>query len=709
VSTLDAQRLFAPEPHDEPIVLRNRTLRPGTDPAALSRFSDHVWQLTPAHPDAHVTVPALRWTRFPHELVDLFKTFVLAALDHPYPTGPGHHRPGARPSVATFHYWILDLLTLATWMHSQGMSRLCDMTDDDLDRYHAHVLALARPARRKADLLAIVRTIWLYRPHLPADGRLRTAYPWGSATGKELVHLPTSGPDNKTPRIDPATMDALLAWSLRMIEDIGPDIVAARSEYQQLDDGVHPDQAEYAGLSRAERLAALLDHARRTGAPLPASPARPGKVNHGHVQRLIGILPADRGGLSRRQHHLLDTCGLPLSTATPIGSITGQLNGHPWRAQPINVEELPTLTRALSAAAFVVVCYLSGMRPGEVLNLHRGCRATDPVTGELQVYGRPGKGYDRAPDGATLATADGQRPWTVVAPVHAAIAILEDLHPHELLFPAGLTVMRHDRRPGGTHARQTNTVTRDLDAFVTWVNTTFTAQHGTVPIPADPTKHLHAARFRRTLAHFIVRRPRGLIAAALQYGHASTRVTMSYAGRADTSWMDDLAIERLELILEQHEHDSRRLDDAEHVSGPAAGDYRARVAAGAQFLGRVVTSRRSVARLLNDVDQDIHHGEAMTCVWRPETAACRTARIEQGLPSNDTPTETECRSGCANLAYTDRDIAALRIQHTQSHLAAGDTLAPQPLRDRHRELADRTLLIIRRHNSSRPPTSGNGS
>jgi hypothetical protein len=163
----------------------------------------------------------------------------------------------------------------------------------------------------------------------------------------------------------------------------------------------------------------------------------------------------------------------------------------------------------------------------------------------------------------------------------------------------------------------------------------------TQPIPADPTKHLHAARFRRTVAHFIVRRPRGLIAAALQYGHASTRVTMSYAGRADTSWMDDLAIERLELILEQHEIDARRLDDAEHVSGPAADDYRAWVAAGAQFVGRVVTSRRNVARLLNDVDQDVHHGEAMTCVWRPETAACRTARIAQGLPRNDTPAETE--------------------------------------------------------------------
>jgi hypothetical protein len=31
------------------------------------------------------------------------------------------------------------------------------------------------------------------------------------------------------------------------------------------------------------------------------------------------------------------------------------------------------------------------------------------------------------------------------------------------------------------------------------------------------------------LARFIVRRPRGLIAAALQYGHVDTKVTLNYA------------------------------------------------------------------------------------------------------------------------------------------------------------------------------------
>ncbi len=39
----------------------------------------------------------------------------------------------------------------------------------------------------------------------------------------------------------------------------------------------------------------------------------------------------------------------------------------------------------------------------------------------------------------------------------------------------------------------------DLDAYLMHVR------------PSDPLKNVHPARFRRTLAYFIVRRPRGLI------------------------------------------------------------------------------------------------------------------------------------------------------------------------------------------------------
>ncbi|MGP4104051.1 hypothetical protein [Nonomuraea sp. KM90] len=170
------------------------------------------------------------------------------------------------------------------------------------------------------------------------------------------------------------------------------------------------------------------------------------------------------------------------------------------------------------------------MRPGEVLNLRRGCRGIDTETGELLVHGFRGKGYDRAPDapGAT----EPERPWVVVDVVHQAIQLLEDLHDLPLLFPASLVVARQDR-PAEVHARDGKSMNDDIDGFITWINTHFRPVDSTPAIPADPHGRIIASRFRRTLARFIVRRPRGLIAAALQYGHIHTKVTLNYAGRGD--------------------------------------------------------------------------------------------------------------------------------------------------------------------------------
>lgn len=41
---------------------------------------------------------------------------------------------------------------------------------------------------------------------------------------------------------------------------------------------------------------------------------------------------------------------------------------------------------------------------------------------------------------------------------------------------------------------------RELQRLQDWVNSTFTPTEGGVAIPPDPIKHLHASRFRRTLA-----------------------------------------------------------------------------------------------------------------------------------------------------------------------------------------------------------------
>jgi hypothetical protein len=690
----------AHRPAPDTPILRSRILRSGSDPRFGPKYADPIWPLADAHADAHIQVNALHWSRYPARNAEAFKPFFLATLDHPLPQLTTSEQQLDLLSVSTISLMFRNLRPFAEWMDQRGLTAPCQVTTADLTTYYQHVLTLERTAPRKAALLRAVQTLWLFRAHLPADCRLPEQEPWGGASAMSLADAPAPGRINKTPRIAPDTMEALLAWCLRVIEEIGPDIRDAWSEYRQLNAGTHPSQADYPGRTLGQRLTILLESSRQTGVALPGT-GRNGTVelNAMHVMRLLG-----KGGRSKGQSlapfyaRQVAASGVAIAPGTYIGEVTRLVDGRPWREGPIPLSELSGLVAILYAACFTALCYLSGMRPGEVLNLRRGCRGVDPATGELTVSGRAGKGHDRHP---SADDAHERRPWTVVEPVHTAISMLESLGDQTLLFAADTLRASPSRAPESS-ARASRALNDDIDRLITWVNTTFAHADGSVPIPADPTKHIHATRFRRTLAYFIVRRPRGLIAAALQYGHLATKVTVSYAGDSDTSWMDDLAIERLEYVLEQIDEDWTAVEAEEHVSGPSAAEYRSRVARAAPFAGRVVNKVRSVERLLTQADPEIHHGEGMTCVWRAETAACRKAKIEMGLPPADAPDEAECRSNCQNLAYTDRDIDHLRSRLTSLEGRARDPLSPRPRRDRAVEQAERVRAVIERHDRTRP-------
>ncbi|MFI1034458.1 hypothetical protein [Streptomyces sp. NPDC020951] len=107
---------------------------------------------------------------------------------------------------------------------------------------------------------------------------------------------------------------------------------------------------------------------------------------------------------------------------------------------------------------------------------------------------------------------------------------------------------------------------------------------------------------------------------------------------------------------------------------------------------------------MTQTDTDIHHGEAMTCVHRAETAACRKGKLLLGLPTDDGPDESLCRSTCVNLAYTDRDIAENRTRLTVLMTDARDPMTPRPRRRRDRAAAqaDQILAVIEQHETSRP-------
>ncbi|MFJ4971120.1 hypothetical protein [Streptomyces sp. NPDC088755] len=284
--------------------------------------------------------------------------------------------------------------------------------------------------------------------------------------------------------------------------------------------------------------------------------------------------------------------------------------------------------------------------------------------------------------------------------------MLQRLHDARLLFPNTLLVngkseSGHLRERVG-RARGDSLSNKDVAELIVWINAYCTARHHPDVIPADPTNpKIALSRLRRTLAWFIARRPRGLVAAAIQYGHVRINMTLGYSGNYASGFPDDLAFEewlaRLEDLAEAHE----RLQDGENVSGPAADTYRHRVAASAKFAGRVLRTTREAHTLLTNPDLQIFPGKGMTCVLDPARAACRLSTDERS--SRRTPDIDDCRPSCVNIARTDRDIDFLRTRVDTLQAIVDDPLAPpiRHAREQH-ELARLQQVIANHHQEPRP-------
>ena len=170
-------------------------------------------------------------------------------------------------------------------------------------------------------------------------------------------------------------------------------------------------------------------------------------------------------------------------------------------------------------------------------------------------------------------------------------------------------------------------------------------------IGEDPDGKILAPRLRRTLAWRIVHRPGGTIAGATQYGHLHDQLITGYA---DAGFLDEITFEQFLLRAETLHDDHQRLQDGEHVSGPAAGEYRNRVDEASRFAGLTITTTSQVDNALANPALQVHHGALLTWVYREATAACRSASSEDTGPAWN-----RCRLTCSNAARSDRDIAAL--------------------------------------------------
>jgi hypothetical protein len=134
------------------------------------------------------------------------------------------------------------------------------------------------------------------------------------------------------------------------------------------------------------------------------------------------------------------------------------------------------LMQRLAAAAIVVVSYLSGMRPAEVLNLRAGCCPEPADDGHSSIrYEIHGNFFKGARDDDGKAVTGGlarQTPWTVILPVVRAIRVLEQMTEGVLLFPVRTPWAKatpgNRSRPG--EALTCEGARHRIRALVAWVN-----------------------------------------------------------------------------------------------------------------------------------------------------------------------------------------------------------------------------------------------
>ncbi|MGW5317877.1 hypothetical protein [Nocardia thailandica] len=676
----------------------------------MSRFGEDRWDLSPALFFPHCDRATIGFTAVPRAFVPVVKQVIWLMLNY---DGDGLASAGPRPAVMTVWSQARYLVAFVDWVAAHGRDRLGQLEGRDIDDYLEHVHAAEVSRGVKEDLLAAVVRLWTYHPLLDPADRLPPAPPWNGERTHRLLGGPRTS-ELTTPRIPPATMTALLSWALRFVEDLADDIIDAHHLAHRLAERgrAHrrPDTyyrhrpaadlpAELRGLVRAFS---------RMGIALPARPRATDPTTLTYDLAYLGKLLGVRAERLDRPDCLavLADSGMPLRSGRPLPlAPTATIEGQLWRTAPIEDTEAPVLARHLMTACFIVVAYLSGMRPGEALALERGCLHRDPVTGMLTVRARHWKGVR---DESGAAVPQGQirpDPWVVVEPVATAIAVASRLHTQPLLFPNRF-ITAHPSAPSRRYrdgaARSAASMSRDLDAFLAWVNTHCEAVGRTDSIPPDlDHPSIFPRRLRRTLAWFIVRKPRGAVAAAIQYGHLNVAMTLGYAGTYASGFPDDLAFEqwlaRLDLLTESHEH----LTAGEHVSGPAAAEYRHRVQAGQRFAGHVLKTSRDARNLLANPDLQIHQGDGLTCVFDPHRAACRAP----GDPADMrcTPDLTDCRPNCANIARTDRDIAVVIELAASLTGMAEDPLAPAPRRARLRHELDRLHTILAAHDDKDTP------
>ncbi|MFF4948952.1 integrase [Streptomyces chattanoogensis] len=664
-----------------------------------ARYSDGIWPLAPLTDNPSEVKRALHWRNCPQVFQDEVRliawTLINGAL-RPSFLKDRSTKMRSRLSVVGTNTTVVEWMRLARWLEKRDIHTLAKCDSQMLHEYGLHIRDSSPRGRETArTVLNALTRLWAF-DELSARPAGVGRPPWDEFGADDYLPAATSrGGENTTEVLAEQTMGPLLIWAIRMVDDLADDILAAWEVRKQLVAAARSNPANQAG---KEALDALLIPLVNSGSPLPTTSIR------GHISLaryyVGGLTGASKGHIQDFVHrHRLKDLAPQRPGPCPMDSpITGRIAGRPWR-EVMDFNETVALMRHLGTAAFVVLSYLTGMRPGEVLGLRTGC-CPDPEPGP---DGRVGRHLIRGNEYKTAIDEDGNHrsagaerevPWVAITPVVHAIRVLERMVPDgHLLFDHNAHDL-HRPRPDTGSLKHESMRTR-IEAFVEWANQeAVRLQTGDVIAP-DPHGRIGVKRFRRSLAWHIARRPGGLVALAVQYGHLRTAfVTEGYAARSRDGIHELIDIETVRAVADTVADLHDDLEAGGGVSGPAARRAINAAARAPRFEGTIITAT-TARRLLANEDALLYDNPhaLLLCHYRREQALCHRG-IERETPSLD-----HCVTGCGNIVRTDQHAAQLRGR--ADILARRAEHVPQPMAERFRKNATRLRDLARQHDQSR--------
>ncbi|MFD9562163.1 integrase [Streptomyces sp. NPDC059994] len=729
----DPYLLPLPEPHT-PVIPAHLVI--ARQAHRNSRFGDMVWSLAPLIDNPSTYLFKIDWEScvecFREPLRLIAWTFLNGELRNSFVRErAARMRTRIAPDSAqrTVRAWTL----MAHWLAKRGIDTLAGCDRTVLHEYGLHLRdAGSGRADVRKQLLAVTR-LWAF-DQLTARPAGIARPPWDEDGVDEYLPAATpTGGENAREVLAEETMGPLLIWAIRFVEDLEDDILAAHAEARRLHRAGHTQRSTPVG-----RLAlhAYLTQRVSAGDPLPAT-FQSGKpaLSRAYVAAMTGASVRQVAHASTKLNLaalVADNAG-PCPLDTPV---TGRINGRPWR-QAIDYTEADTLLKHLVTAVFIVCSYLTGARPQEILGLRAGCcpepePGSDGQSGRHVLRVRPedvtpgpdeeddedagephllirGHHYKSAtdpdtghylPDGAERAV-----PWVAITPVVNAIRVLERFVPDgELLFDAAIHDPAHARHRTGSLGHYAIAVR--IEDFVTWVNNEAETLglRGETVVP-DPHGRIGTARFRRTLAWHIARRPGGLVALAIQYGHMRTVLNTDESGRygsrsrSGIHGMVDIetALATADTAADLHE----RMRNGESISGPAARRAILAAANGPVFQGGLVgldfarkhaAARRHLAQD-GSVLYDNPHA-LLLCLYKRDRALCAKDGQRSDAPSLD-----QCVPGCGNTVRTDQHATWLRQRADDLDRRAAHV--PGPLAERRHATASRLRALADEHDRTR--------